>query len=261
MIRRLLILTTVILFVGCVRVSVPTVSNLASSPEHAKLISSSLAESINTASTIRGLWNVRVDYQQSSDRFRQTLVYQAPESLRIDLLAEQTATTLALLTSRPGSTTLLNPQEHSAELSNSPEILIQKLTRIPASVEDIVALMLGAATRSGSESDQLYCGVPVGFCALVRGDFNWYWLVDDATGRVAHVERRQPGSRRLIFSADYDAYEKIGGIWVPGIIRLSLPRDGVDVTLVRNNFVVNTKVSEKLFEVKIPESYQRREME
>jgi hypothetical protein len=213
----------------------------------------------NEIRTLRALARSTFVHGDDSQSVRQIFVFQKPDKLRLETLALQTATTLSLVTSREGIATYLDPGQKEAKTGNAESQFFNALLHIPASEQELMSLISGRVPSRFLVPGELevYRNGD-GTLSLVKGNFLYYWLVDEADLSVRECQIRDVFKDNLLFRVVYEGRRVEDNIVLPETIHLHMPADRFETRIGFGKITVNAPIPAGLFNVAIPSDYSVR---
>lgn len=212
-----------------------------------------VAQSREVAS-FRGLFKTSARRGEGASSFRQAIVFEQPDSVRIEALPPQGAVTLHLLVSHEGRVTVVIPGERRAIRGRSSTALFRQYLDLPFREAELMALISGRVERATFEAQsEVRCGKDL--CAVRRTDGRYVWRFERQSGRLISVSIRDPLKLSERVRVHYGGYHEFDGVTVPKQLTLELPQDRVVIAMDAVMVRVNQPIQSALFEVAVPSDY------
>lgn len=222
--------------------------------EEAALVNRIAVQSEETRS-FRALFKTTARRGGDIQSFRQAIVFEKPDSLRVEALPPQGALALHLLVSAGGTVTVVIPSEKRAVRGTSSTALFRQHLDLPFREGELIALVSGRVERSTFEAKrELRCGATV--CTARRLDGRYMWRFERSSGRLLSLSIRDPLKLTERVRLRYAGHEAFDGIVLPTHIVLELPQDGVEIDMQATVVKANQPIAHTLFEIAIPNDYE-----
>lgn len=218
--------------------------------------------------SVKALARVRFVSSESVQSFRWAIVFNRPNSARIETFPLNTFFTLQLMVSRHERFTVLIPAEELAATGRVTVRRIDEYLGIPLTLEEALPLLLGVipqsvlsqAVRQGA-LEAVWLEKPNLVELVDRGEQRFRARVRVDQGIIEEIALRDPFDERLSAVLSIDSVRTVSGIVMPQNLVLQLPRSSQEFQLQLGAQAVNEPIREDLFELDIPLGFTVRELD
>jgi hypothetical protein len=246
---------------GCAPRKLPALwetHTISIAPTESQELLTRLAKQGSELRTYRALFTTTLQRGRESASFRQAVVFERPDKLRIEALPPQGALSLDLLIARDGIVTALVPPEKQAQRGPSSTGLFRRYLDLPFRESEIMALVSGGLEDGVlAQGAEVRCGD--NDCIALRSDGRYRWRFKRDSGLLAEVSMRDALKLRERVIVRYGDYRAVNGRMLPGVITLQLPEDEVKVTMAATMLAAEQSINPRVFDVAIPSDYSIQE--
>lgn len=211
----------------------------------------------NEVNSLRALSRSTFEQQKDSQTARQVFVFEKPDKLRFETLPLNASIALTLVISQDGMATFLDSTQKKATRGSAEKEFFNALLHIPLSETELMSFVTGRIpSRFLNPGElQIYRNGD-GTLSLVKDDFLYYWVVDEADYSVKECQIRDQFKGILLFKVNYEGTQVVSDIALPKKITLQVPKEEFKSTIEFTQIKVNEDVPDNLFKVNIPADYK-----
>jgi len=258
----------VLLISGCAIPAYTPPPQVAGQPmdvAEAELVVARLIKDEDELRSYRGLSQSTFTQEAQTDVLRHLLAFKKPDRLRVEALPPNAVYTLNLLVTKDGEYTFVDAIERSAARGVLTEDLFYSMFRLRANEQQFMNFFTGRVPPEllggwiGRGGIQVYRNPVLEQIEIVKGDFQFHWILDSTTLNVKRFRARDLFTARDLFEINYSDYQSVGEIQVPATVNLYVPIENTRINMNFSSITVNQDYSESLFQTTIPADYSVRE--
>lgn len=241
---------------GCTRLSFhPLVSGSEVSDEEKASVSTRLKEKDEQLYTFRGIAKGKSEGGEIEGQFRQVMVFERPDKLRLEWLPIDAAYTLQLLIAKGGTATYLDTQSKKAVKGSLKHQFFESALNLPADEQTIMSLIIGFVPARFAVRDDLkiYKDATLNKIFVFTGDKSFYARLDPVSLLIEECELRNQFNGKLIVRASYSRKSLSP---LPQRVVIYSRDDGSTTDFTFVNAEQNLQIPSKLFEISIPSDYE-----
>ncbi len=245
---KILLIGSLILIAGCVRLPTFAPSVPALEGSEAKQICAELVGQSRQPEALRALVNATLTHNDESVSFRYAIASQGLDRIRIDVLPIEGAFTLAILVVNDGKATLLETQNREAFVGSDPATLLERLLGLEGiSTKEVRALLTAKLPPLECSTVRVY-PVSADRVILVEEKGQAAWTVSRSSGVLSKLQVVDQDAERILLEAELSE--------VPRSIALHIysPARALGALAVEKLSEPPT-IPDSIFEVSIPRSY------
>jgi len=219
-----------------------------------------LSDEAATFKSGRLLYKVSAHRGKRHEGFRYALALLQPNNLRLDLLPTIGAYTLSILTYDGCRAVLLNPREHTAEVSSDINSLLLKTLGFNISIEDLFYLIAGRPSPDFLKKSELFWTRPqngsTADLLFINRQKYIYWLYDSTKAhfKKAYIANPYSGTASIVIM--FSSFEQGISLTFPRKIVLRDQRAALTVELTLKKKTINKPIAKNLFKIDVPDNFK-----
>lgn len=253
-----LVIASTLSLSGCallVGIEHPTIQgNLVTAEKRPALIQR-LTEGSRLPVTVKTLIRATVKHGKSSETFRYSLVFASPHSIRVDVFPINSAFTLQRLTATNGKAALIDLTSKEALSGSTEETFSKSFLQVPASEQEVAALLLGRLPQRYLEDKKLEIYESSTSITGLKSGGEMYWRMKADTLAMEEVQVRDAISGRLLVVATYGDLIPCGSVQLPGQVEVKIPAEETTFLFIHNRPECGTPLSPDKFDLSVPRGY------
>lgn len=211
--------------------------------------------------SLRALYSFEVSEKGKKNRLRQAIIFEKPESLRLETFPETSFLSLQLTVLRGQIGSFIDSSAHQAYLANNTEKLLSRFYKLPLAPGDLMGLLSGRTPEKEiermrwGEEYEVRLDDKAGRFLISRNDGNFIWVLRKDSLLLEEAIYRNIFDDSVILHAKMDDIRYVDTIPLPHKVSFYLAADDIALELTAQTFKVNRDISPLLFEVQIPEDF------
>ena len=259
MIRKFLFLVLVTFFfwgAGCASkqgIPFPKLHGAKASPEQYKELIAQLNLRDTKIAGYKTLFRSRIQPDgEGGFTIRHAVVARKPGSIRVETLPLQGAYALSIFVSLEGRVAVYDAEEDSLTRGDLGRKMVKRILGINAEERDLIALLAGSLPPSQLDlrelsPDEVFFDSRTGNYEIKKGKFSVYARLDSRTTVLRYFEARSAFSDNVTLQISYEGEIEAAGVSFPRKLTLTLPDEGLTVTMTRSALKVVTDIPDSMF--------------
>lgn len=189
---------------------------------------------------------------------RHAIVYKAPDSVRIELLAPGAAYAVQVLAVSAGKGAAYDASSQEAFVGSIDSAVMQRLLGMSLAPEELVQYLFGRLPDSFTAAAGLKarCLMKEFSCQLYQEGFALYAELNGASGQLQKVILRDSGGGRVKLVFEYSEHVSLGALDYPRRVRVKIIDADAEISLRFTVAKFNVPANEDLFSIAVPDGYK-----
>lgn len=224
--------------------------------EQNRLIDQLLDNSAEVKS-LRAVAKTKMVFRGNTDFFRQIIVFERPERIRLEYMPTHAIYTVSLLTANEREAVYIDVGEKKAWRGTEATNLMQKLIRVPITVSELTVMFAGRIPNEVLSAEQLtiYHDTNDNAYQIVSSDLNRMIILDAFSLQMRRIEVRSGGGRSLSMAVTYEEFQKIDNLFLPNKFKIEVPEHKFAMHLQLNVVSVNQTYPTSLYQALVPGNF------
>lgn len=214
-------------------------------------ITASIIETSEKVKAVRLLASATVEKGKELYTFRQIILAQKPDSVRIETLPSNLGVALNLLAASNGRAIFIDNNENIRKEGEANEQFFQETFGLPISDKDFIYFLTGRVPDKLllNNNHLIYSDADKENFQLVLPNFKQYWELDPVTKLAKKCQIRDQYKDKLIIDINYKYQDTATVNSIPEIISFFIPKYDLRITLNTSKVTVNQFFPEKLYQI------------
>lgn len=184
------------------------------------------------------------------------------DRMRVEVLAPSSALTLQLLFVHGKDATLLLLQDKVAYQGEFTAAEMEQFFGIRGDMKDLLSYLTASIPENDEKSFNGYTSPEAGGIVHLYSDDNeMYLVVDGRSHKLLKMMVKERGEDSVVLESEYSIRDvTVGDMTFPANLKLHLPEEDIEASVIFQMIKVNDELSEKLFEINIPSDYTVRDI-
>lgn len=233
----------------------PTIQGNLVAGEKRQALVRRLTEGSRLPATVKTMIRATVKHGKSSETFRYSLIFASPRSIRVDVFPINSAFTLQRLTATNGNASLIDLTSKEALSGSTEETFRKSFLQVPASEQEVAALLLGRLPQRYLEDEKLEIYESGTTITGLKSGGEMYWRMKADTLAMEEVQVRDPLSGKLLVVATYGDLIPCGSLQIPAKAEVKIPAEATTFLFSHHRPECGAPLSPDKFNLTVPRGY------